>query len=162
MPNGDVVQYVIDGQNRRIAKKLNGRIVDRWIYSGQLSPVAQLDSAGNVLAQFVGSYMTAGGTTYQLITDHLGSVRLVVNASTGTVAERMDYDEFGNVVYDSNPGFQPFGFVEASAIDNVMVAEIPLLFSGTGGLYDSETKLVRFGARDYDWTCPSKSNPVPN
>ncbi len=67
---------------------------------------------------------------YQIITDHLGSVRLVVNISTGAVAERMDYDEFGNVIYDSNPGFQPFGFA--------------------GGLYDPETKLVRFGARDYD------------
>jgi len=42
----------------------------------------------------------------------------------------MDYDEFGNVIYDSNPGFQPFGFA--------------------GGLYDSATKLLRFGARDYD------------
>lgn len=31
---------------------------------------------------------------------------------------------------DSNPGFQPFGFA--------------------GGLYDRDTKLVRFGARDYD------------
>ncbi len=130
MPNGDVIQYVIDGQNRRIAKKVNGKIVDRWIYSGQLSPVAELDSAGNVVAQFVGSYMIQGGTTYQLVTDHLGSVRLVVNISTGAIAERIDYDEFGNVAYDSNPGFQPYGFA--------------------GGLYDTETKLVRFGARDYD------------
>jgi RHS repeat-associated protein len=42
----------------------------------------------------------------------------------------MDYDEFGNVINDTNPGFQPFGFA--------------------GGLYDQDTKLVRFGARDYD------------
>ncbi len=46
------------------------------------------------------------------------------------MVQRIDYDEFGNVVCDSNPGFQPFGFA--------------------GGLYDPETKLVRFGARDYD------------
>ncbi len=44
----------------------------------------------------------------------------------------MDYDEFGNVINDTNPGFQPFGFA--------------------GGLYDQDTKLVRFGARDYDPT----------
>ena len=69
-------------------------------------------------------------TIYQIITDHLGSPRLVVNVATGIVVQRMDYDEFGNVTYDSNPGFQPFGFA--------------------GGLYDTETKLVRFGARDYD------------
>jgi len=42
----------------------------------------------------------------------------------------MDYDEFGNVTNDTKPGFQPFG--------------------SAGGLYDRDTKLVRFGARDYD------------
>jgi RHS repeat-associated protein len=42
----------------------------------------------------------------------------------------MAYDEYGNVVEDTNPGFQPFGYA--------------------GGLYDRDTGLVRFGARDYD------------
>ena len=42
----------------------------------------------------------------------------------------MDYDVWGKVTDDSNPNFQPFGFA--------------------GGLYDSATELVRFGARDYD------------
>jgi RHS repeat-associated protein len=42
----------------------------------------------------------------------------------------MEYDEFGRVLLDTNPGFQPFGFA--------------------GGLYDLDTGLVRFGARDYD------------
>ena len=50
--------------------------------------------------------------------------------TNGTVTQRTDYDEFGNVTFDSNPGFQPFGFA--------------------GGLYDRDTKLIRFGARDYD------------
>ncbi len=53
-----------------------------------------------------------------------------MNTSTGDIAQRMDYDEFGNVVLDTNPGFQPFGFA--------------------GGLYDLHTGLVRFGVRDYD------------
>ena len=48
----------------------------------------------------------------------------------GTVAQRMDYDEFGNVLANSNPGVQSFGF--------------------GGDRYDPETGLVRFGARDYD------------
>ncbi|MBI2567219.1 MAG: DUF4157 domain-containing protein [Candidatus Schekmanbacteria bacterium] len=73
---------------------------------------------------------TRGGSTYRLISDHLGSVRLVVDAATGAVAQRIDYDASGRVLLDTNPGFQPFGFA--------------------GGLYDPDTGLVRFGARDYD------------
>lgn len=75
-------------------------------------------------------YIVKSGTTYRVVTDHLGSVRLIVNASSGAVAQRMDYDEFGNITYDSNPGFTPFAFA--------------------GGLYDIHTKLIRFGARDND------------
>jgi RHS repeat-associated protein len=78
----------------------------------------------------VPDYMIKGGVTYKIITDHLGSPRFVINASDGTIAQRMDYDDFGNVLLDTAPGFTPFGFA--------------------GGLYDSQTKLVRFGARDYD------------
>jgi RHS repeat-associated protein len=99
--------------------------------------VAELDGAGNVVARFVygtkahvPDYMEKGGVTYRILSDHLGSVRLVVDAATGAVAQRIDYDEFGRVMMDTAPGFQPFGFA--------------------GGLYDHQTKLVRFGARDYD------------
>jgi RHS repeat-associated protein len=54
----------------------------------------------------------------------------VVNTADGTVVQRLDYDEWGRVILDTNPGFQPFGYA--------------------GGLYDRDTGLVRFGARDYD------------
>jgi RHS repeat-associated protein len=54
----------------------------------------------------------------------------MVNAVTGAVVQRMRHDEFGNVLEDTNPGFTPFGFA--------------------GGIYDVDTGLVRFGARDYD------------
>jgi YD repeat-containing protein len=52
--------------------------------------------------------MIRGDTTYRLISDHLGSVRLVVNAETGAIAQRLDYDAFGRVLRDTNPGFQPY------------------------------------------------------
>jgi RHS repeat-associated protein len=74
--------------------------------------------------------MVKGGVTSKIITDHLGSPRFVIDSSSGAIAQRMDYDDFGNVLLDTNSGFTPFGFA--------------------GGLYDSQTKLVRFGARDYD------------
>jgi len=137
LPTGTQIEYVIDGQNRRIGKKVNGTLTQGFLYSGQLRPIAELDGAGNLVSRFVygtkvnvPEYMSKGGTTYRLLTDHLGSVRLVLETATGTVAQRLDYDEFGQITQDTNPGFQPFGFA--------------------GGLYDPDTKLTRFGARDYD------------
>jgi len=56
--------------------------------------------------------MVKGDSTYRFITDHLGSVRLVVNVETRAVAQRIDYDEFGNVLLNTNPGFQPFAFFD--------------------------------------------------
>ena len=73
---------------------------------------------------------TENGRDYRIITDQIGSVRLVVNTETGEEMQRIDYDEWGQITQDTNPGFQPFGFA--------------------GGLYDPDTGLTRFGARDYD------------
>jgi RHS repeat-associated protein len=74
--------------------------------------------------------MEKGGRRYRLLTDQLGSVRLVVDAESGAIAQAMTYDPFGRVLSDSNSGFQPFGFA--------------------GGLYDPATGLTHFGAREYD------------
>jgi RHS repeat-associated protein len=137
LPDGTALSYVIDGQNRRVGKKVNGSLVQGLLYQSQLAPVAELDGSNQVVSRFVygtratvPDYMVKGGTTYRLISDHLGSVRLVVNAADGTIAQRIDYDEYGRVTQNTNPGFQPFGYV--------------------GGLLDSHTGLTRFGARDYD------------
>jgi RHS repeat-associated protein len=137
LPNGTVLEYVMDAMNRRVGKKVNGVLTQGWLYEGELTPVAELDGVGNVVSRFVyGSkanvpdYMVRDNITYRILSDHLGSVRLVIDANSGNVAQRIDYDEWGKVAENSNPAFQPFGFA--------------------GGLYDIQTKLVRFGARDYD------------
>ncbi|MBN1823854.1 MAG: hypothetical protein JW803_06015 [Endomicrobiales bacterium] len=130
LPDGMRIDYVIYGQNRRIGKKVNGTLVKGWLYADGLTPIAELDGNNNVVSQFAGGLMLKDGKTYRIITDHLGSPRLVINSDTGEIAQRIEYGEFGNVTLDTNPGFQPFGFA--------------------GGLYDPDTKLVRFGARDYD------------
>ena len=139
LPNLDVVSYQVDGRNRRIRRLVNGVATHGYLYHGQLRPVAELDGAGNIVSRFVygvrgvaPEYMIRGGTTYRLLTDHLGSVRFVVNAGDGTIAQRIDYDAWGVVTADTNAGFQPFGFA--------------------GGLYDPTTSLVRFGFRDFDAT----------
>jgi RHS repeat-associated protein len=137
LPDGRRIEYVIDGFNRRIAKRVDGTPVQGFLYQDRLKPAAELDGAGNVVSRFVYAtrvnvpdYLIKGGATYRVLTDHLGSPRLVVNASTGAVVQRIDYDAWGNVIVDTNPGFQPFGF--------------------SGGLDDRDTGLLRLGARDYD------------
>jgi len=117
-----------------VQRSVDGTVVQQFLYDGQL-PVAELDANSNVVSQFVYAdgnvpvYLIRGGVNYRLITDQVGSVRLVVNASNGSVEQRLDYDSFGNVLLDTNPGFQPFGFA--------------------GGLYDPVTELVLFSTRDY-------------
>ena len=123
--------------NRRVGKKVNGTLVVGWIYDDNLRIIAETDGSGAVTKRFVygdrpnvPESMTWQGGSYRIITDHLGTPRYVLEASGGTAAQMMSVDEFGNVQSDSRPGFQPFGFA--------------------GGLYDPDTHLVRFGARDYD------------
>ncbi|NEV65340.1 RHS repeat domain-containing protein, partial [Thiorhodococcus minor] len=137
------IGYIIDGQDRRIGKTRDGELVQGFLYKDQLNPIAELDGEGNLVSVFVygdkanvPAYLikidpeTQEETTYRILSDHLGSPRLIVAVETGAVVQRMDYDAWGVVTRDTNPGFQPFGFA--------------------GGLYDSETGLVRFGVRDYD------------
>jgi YD repeat-containing protein len=76
LPNHDRIDYLIDGQNRRVGKKLNGHFIKGWLYQNALSPIAEMDSTGSTIAQFIfGSkghvpdQMIRGGMTYRLLTD---------------------------------------------------------------------------------------------
>jgi RHS repeat-associated protein len=137
LPGDITIDYVIDGKNRRIGKKVNGVLTQGFLYKDQLNPVAELDVSGSVVARFIygdkaniPAYMQKEGRVYRIISDHLGSPRLIIDTSDGSIAQRMDYDVWGNVHQDTKPGFQPFGFA--------------------GGIYDLHTGLMRFGVRDYD------------
>ena len=137
LPTGGPIAYVVDGENRRVGKQVSGTLAQGYLYKDALSVVVQLDGGGNVVNRFVfGSkpnvpdYFTSAAGTFRILSDHLGSPRLIVNMSNGAIAEEINYDEFGNVTNDTSPGLTPFGFA--------------------GGLYDKDTGLVRFGAREYD------------
>ena len=47
-------------------------------------------------------YLLKNGNTYRILSDHLGSPRLVVDISDGYVAQRLDYDAFGNVRWENS------------------------------------------------------------
>jgi RHS repeat-associated protein len=137
LPGGITLEYLIDAQNRRIGKKINGELTNGWLYADQLRVVAELDGTGAIRKRFVygtrphtPDYMVTDGGTYRIVTDHRGSPVVVLSVADGTVLQELAYDEFGRVLRDTNPGFQPFGFA--------------------GGLFDRDTGFVHFGARDYD------------
>jgi RHS repeat-associated protein len=137
LADGTTIEYVIDASGRRIGKRVGGLLLQGFLYKDDLNPVAELDGAGQIVTLFVygghpnvPDYMIRDGFTYRIISDRLGSPRLVVDVTTGQVAGRIDYDAFGRITAETSPGLLPFGFA--------------------GGLHDRDTGLVRFGARDYD------------
>ena len=146
---GSRISYVNDAAGRRIAKKVDGTLQRGWLWDDD-QPIAELDGSSAVTSRFIyaadngtASFLIQGTNTYRLLSDERGSVRLVVNLADGSIAQQLDYDEFGRVLADSAPGFQPFGYA--------------------GGLYDPDTGLVRFGARDYSaetgqWTARDPIN----
>ncbi len=137
MSGGRVITYTIDGEGRRVSRFVDGVFNTGYMHDTSGRLVAEVEPSGHLRSHFVYAteshspdYMIKGGVRYYFVKDQLGSMRAVINADTGNVAQAIHYDEFGRVLADSNPGFQPFGFA--------------------GGHFDHETGLVRFGARDYD------------
>jgi RHS repeat-associated protein len=142
LPDGRSIEYVLDPLGRRVGKKVTApggaSTVQRgFLYVDGLRIGAELNSDSSLKSRFVygtgrsvPDYMMKDGVTYRLVADHLGSVRAVIRVADGVVVQQLAYDEFGNVLIDTAPGFQPFGFA--------------------GGLYDADTGLLHFGAREYD------------
>jgi len=130
LPDNRVITYVHDPMGRRIAKKIDGVIVEKYLWAGMTQLLAVYNASNTLTMRFDGARMTRGGSTYYLVTDQVGTVRAVVDTA-GSIVKRIDYDSFGNIITDTNPTFTiPFGFA--------------------GGLHDRDTGLIRFGARDYD------------
>ncbi len=140
------IGYVLDGEGRRMGRRVGGRLERAWLYAIGPLPAAELDAEGRVAMEMVHgerggapSYLVRDGRSLRVVADHLGSPRLVVDTVTGEVVRRMDFGPYGELLGDTRPGLHPFGFA--------------------GGLWDADTGLVRFGVRDYDpelgrWTCP--------
>lgn len=133
---GRTLEYVLDPLGRRIGVRSGGALVKGWLWWKDRI-VAEVGSDSAVTARFIyganeltPALMMRGTNTYRIVSDERSSVRLVLDVADGTVVQALDYDEFGRVLRDTNPGFQPFGF--------------------GGGHQDPDTGLVRFGLRDYD------------
>ena len=133
------ITYKHNANNQRVSKEVNGTVTEKYLWADLTTLLATYDKDDNLVQRFeyannrMPAAMTDGnGTKYYLHYDQVGTLRAVSDASHNIVKE-ITYDTYGNILSDSNEAFTvPFGFA--------------------GGLYDRDTKLTRFGYRDYDAT----------
>ena len=134
--NTKTISYQHNANNQRISKSIDGTVVEKYLWANLTTLLATYDASGNLKQRFeyadsrMPVAMTMGASKYYLHYDQVGSLRAVSDNSHNIIKE-ISYDTFGNILSDSNEAFKvPFGFA--------------------GGLYDADTKLTRFGYRDYD------------
>jgi len=136
------ITYLQNVNNQRVVKLINGQIVEKYLWANLTTLLAVYDANDNLVQRFeyadqrMPMAMTdSNGTKYYLHYDQVGSLRAISRVlspdNTFEVIKEITYDTFGNILSDTNPSLKiPFGFA--------------------GGLYDADTKLTRFGYRDYD------------
>ncbi|MDH3930460.1 MAG: hypothetical protein OEV22_21230, partial [Deltaproteobacteria bacterium] len=111
LPDGKVIEYMHDPLGRRIAKKIDGAITEKYLWQGITRLLAIYDGAENLLMRFEYAdsrtpvTVTAEGVTYYLTYDQVGSLRVVAD-SAGNVIKRIEYDSFGNIIADTNKDFK--------------------------------------------------------
>ncbi|OBP14337.1 hypothetical protein A5320_11160 [Rheinheimera sp. SA_1] len=130
------ITYRHNALGQRVAKLVNGAVTEKYLWQDLTTLLAVYNPDDSVKQRFEYGLghtpvsFTQSGQRYYIQTDHLGSPR-VISSVNGSVVKAIRYDSYGNVISDSHPAFGiPFGFA--------------------GGLYDADTKLIRFGYRDYD------------
>ena len=133
----ETITYKHNANNQRVAKLIDGVVVEKYLWADLTTLLVTYDANDTLKQRFeyadgrMPVAMTdANNIKYYLHYDQVGSLRAVSDTQMNIVKE-ITYDTFGNILTDSNPSLKvPFGFA--------------------GGLYDSDTKLTRFGYRDYD------------
>ena len=130
------INYHLNANNQRVAKEVNGTIVEKYFWSNLTTLLATYDSNDNLIQRFnytdsrTPTSMTMNSETYYLHYDQVGTLKAISNNQHQIVKE-ITYDTFGNILQDTNKNIKvPFGFA--------------------GGLHDTDTKLVHFGYREYD------------
>ncbi|QFR48818.1 DUF5011 domain-containing protein [Sulfurimonas lithotrophica] len=136
LEDGTAIKYHLNPLNQKIAKEVNGVIVEKYLWENLTTLLAIYDGNDNLVQRYnysderVPISLTQDNQTYYLHYDQVGTLKLVTDAEHNVVKE-ITYDTYGNILNDSNLNFKiPFGFA--------------------GGLSDRDTNLVHFGHREYD------------
>lgn len=134
-PEKNIVYY-LNANNQRVAKAVDGVVVEKYLWKDLTTLLAVYDGNDNLIQRYeyaegrMPLSMTYFGKKFYLHYDQVGTLRVISNTDY-MIMKEIEYDSFGNILYDSNELFYaPFRF--------------------GGGLYDADTGLIRFGYRDYD------------
>jgi RHS repeat-associated protein len=136
LPNNDKITYIYNANNQRTAKLINNQIEEKYLWLNLTTLLAVYDKDDNLIARFyylddrVPYKVKYNNQIYYLSYNHQGTLNQVTDINAKTV-KSIIYSTYGNIIEDTNPNINiPFGFA--------------------GGLYDKDTKLIKFGYRDYD------------
>ena len=105
----NVTAFVYNGLGQRVQEKLNGAVIKQWVWNGGTQPAEERDGSNNVTKRFYAQGEQIGGTSYFFTTDHLGSIREMIDGS-GTIHARYDYDPYGRITKVSGDLDADFGF----------------------------------------------------
>lgn len=146
LPDGRRISYIVDPMGRRVARQVNGRTVETYLWNaeGRLSVALDehglrrefcYDADGDPLA------MRWNGKEYFLAADQVGTIYMVADRA-GNEVKRIISDSFGNTMVDTNERMQlPLGFAAA--------------------LRDPDSGLLHMGLREYDPAVGRFTTPDP-
>jgi RHS repeat-associated protein len=137
LPDQTKITYLYNANNQRTSKLINNQIHEKYLWLNLTTLLAVLDKDDNIKQRFIYadertpiSYTDNQNNIFYLSYNHIGTLKAVTDKN-GNIVKQIEYDSFGNILNDTNP-----------------TLNIPIGFAG--GLYDHDTKLTKFGYRDYD------------
>jgi sulfur relay (sulfurtransferase) DsrF/TusC family protein len=132
------IEYLHDTQGLKLAKKVDGKLKERYLWAGEGQLLAVLDADRNVLRQYVYANaraplpykMKANGNTYRLVFNPMRSLRIVMDEKNRAV-KIVEYNDDGIVTKDTLPALKvDFGYA--------------------GGTWDEAAGLLFFSQGVYD------------
>lgn len=138
------VRYTYDVFDRRIRKSIDTdgagpgvATIKQYVHDGD-HVAFEFDGAGNLTHRYLHGPVidmvladeTGSGAVHWMLTDHLGTVRDIIDSS-GVIINHIQYDSFGRILTQSNAAWTP-------------------TFAYTGREWDPETGLFQYRARYYD------------
>jgi RHS repeat-associated protein len=130
------IEYTYDSSDRRISKKVDGVVAERYVYDGANIAIV-FDGAGTQTHRYLyGDGVDQiladerGGSVVWALTDNLSTVRDLIDGG-GVVLNHVVYDSYGRVISQTNPA-------------------VEFRYGYTGREQDNETGLDYYRARYYD------------